>query len=231
VQRKIRNTLLKIVAPIILTFLLTTLVGNWLIQKWQASYWLRQQRFSGNEKEYSALKELVDEIAALLGARMYCTQRLCKGLGLDDDAFQQRVQEHDSAVKQWNEKLTSFYVRLRLLAAAGSDVSLESNVHYQFVNVQAELDRLVRHRRTFGNPDYASMHALDRKLNHLQGKITRFNDAMMKYVMDRKSELYFGTVILFDEQNLHHFSTWALFKALFVRDIRTLTITRSSLDA
>lgn len=59
---------------IIVSFVLTGLIGNRLAQAWQARNWLLQQRFLGQEKEYVELKELADEIASLLGVRIYlCT--------------------------------------------------------------------------------------------------------------------------------------------------------------
>lgn len=41
---------------IVVGFVLTGLIGNRLVQAWQARNWLLQQRFLGQEKEYVGLK-------------------------------------------------------------------------------------------------------------------------------------------------------------------------------
>jgi hypothetical protein len=88
---------------------------------------LLQQRFLGHEKEYFALKDLADEVASLLGARIYHMQRLALSLRRGSDVqISNRVVDYDDVVKRWNERLTSFYVRLPLLAHSHLDIRLES---------------------------------------------------------------------------------------------------------
>jgi len=68
------------IIAVIVGSILTGLIGNWLVQGWQQRNWLLQQRFLGHEKEYFALKDLADEIASLLGARIYQCRRLLRNL-------------------------------------------------------------------------------------------------------------------------------------------------------
>lgn len=93
----------------LVTFVLTGIVGNWLVQRWQARTWIAQQRFLGFEKEYVALKDLVEEIGQLLGARIYYMQRLAFALRSGvPETVSLIAAEHDEAVRKWNERLASF---------------------------------------------------------------------------------------------------------------------------
>lgn len=215
----------------LLGFLLTGLVGNRLLQSWQARNWLFQQRFSGREKEYVALKELADEIAGLLGVRIYYTQRLVKSFAsLSDAKLLEREAEYEQAVKRWNERLTSFYVRLPLLASYDLAKSLESEIQALLVTISEKLDRLLA-ERSKGNPVSArSLAALDHELTSIQGRAINFNKEMLRRVVSSRTEVYDGKSLDFTRANLAHFSTWQLVKALFVRDIDSLSITRSPLD-
>lgn len=56
------------ILTVLLTFVLTVLVGNRFIQAWQHRNWLEQQRLLDTEKEYKALQEVFDEVASLLPA-------------------------------------------------------------------------------------------------------------------------------------------------------------------
>src|SRR6266498_4098295 len=129
---------------VIVSFLLSGLIGNWLIQKWQAQNWLHQQRFLGQEKEYIALKELADEIATLMGARIYHMQRIALNLpNARYDQLADRLVAYEAAVVKWNERLTSFYVRLALLSSSELTYTLERTIHERLQQTGQRLDKLI----------------------------------------------------------------------------------------
>jgi hypothetical protein len=212
-------------------FILTALVGNRLLHAWQQRNWLAQQRFLGYEKEYIALKDLADEIASLLGARIYHTQRLLFNLRrAADEDLQSRIADYDDIVRRWNERLTSFYVRLPLLAGYGLAERLESRLHERLAAAGRRIDELVYKRRRGDPVDKNSISEILKTANSIQGSALKFNKDLLRIVETRRAEVYYGTRVKFSADNLARFSTWQLVKALFVRDINSLSILCPTLD-
>lgn len=219
------------ILSVVLAFLLTGVIGNKLVQRWQSRNWLLQQRFLGSEKEYVALKELADEIAVLLGARIYHMQRLSGVLRHElDETVNTRLARYDEALVRWNERLTSFFVRLPLLADGGMAQELEQSIHSQLAAVGAQLERVVRDRSSRVMPSRATVGEIQRKLNMIQGRSVEFNKALMRVVEKRRRLLYDGSTIYLSGSTLEHFSTWQLFKALFSTRVNTLSVLRSPFD-
>src|SRR5207245_734489 len=80
-----------------LTFVLTGLLGNWFIQRWQHRNWVAQQQFLGEEKEYLALKQLWEELARLSGTRLSRMRRLVLVLrSRDDEIVKSRLADYDA---------------------------------------------------------------------------------------------------------------------------------------
>jgi hypothetical protein len=218
------------IAAVILTFVLTGLIGNKLLQGWQQRNWLIQQRFLGHEKEYFALKDLADEIASLLGARVYQMQRLLLSLQRSsDEQFLNRVADYEDIVKRWNERLTTFYVRLPLLASNDLVYYLESIVQKKLQFAGANIDECVYQRRIGGTSKDTAKNTL-KMLHSIQANAINFNKKLLRIVEARRVEVYYGTRIDFSVTTLEKFSTWQLIKALFIRDVNLFSVTRPTFD-
>lgn len=213
-------------------FLLTGLIGNRLLQAWQARNWFLQQRFLGQEKEYIALKELSDEIATLLGARIFYMQRLIRALVTGDEAkIASRTKEYDEVLKRWNERLTSFYVRLPILAQYELAKRLEETIQSKLVSAGAIIEDLAVNRAPGVRIRRADANRVERELLAIQGQAISFNKELLRVVRSRRTDIYFGKPIKFSPQTVNRFSTWQLVKALFIRDIDSLSIVRAPTDS
>lgn len=217
--------------PILVGFLLTGLIGNRLLQAWQARNWLLQQRFLGQEKEYLGLKELAEEIVTLLGVRIFRMQRLNRALASGmDDKVHSRLQEYDEAIKHWNERLTSFYIRLPMLADYGLAVRLETSIQAELVKTGANIENLAAKRKVGASLHKNQSIQVENELNAIQGKAIAFNKCLLDVLHSRRVDVYYGKRLEFSPQNLKHFSTWRLIEALFVRNIDSLSVIRPPLD-
>lgn len=217
---------------ILVGFLLTGLIGNWLVQRWQTRNWFLQQRYLGQEKEYVALKELSDEIATLLAVRVFHMQRIARTLVSGEDSqFKDRLKDYDEAVKRWNERLHSFYVRLPLLVENDAALQLERNIQKELVNTSEAIDRLVQLRKSGKKVEKTVSSQIERELNIIQGRSIAFNKRLMRLIRLRRTDIYFGTPINFSAQNLERFSTRQLIKALFIRNINSFSIVRTPADS
>jgi hypothetical protein len=207
------------------------LVANHLVQRWQQRNWLIQQRFLGHEKEYIALKDLADEIASLLGARIYNMQRLLFSLRRSsDEQLVRRVTDYEDIVKRWNERLTSFYVRLPLLAYTDLGPQLESSVQARLQAASATIEELLYKRRAGVVPEKDTVRSASEALSSIQARAINFNRELLRIVESRRVDVYYGTRIDFSAVNLDKFSTWQLVKALFIRNINAYAIMRPTLD-
>lgn len=221
---------MEIIAAIV-AFALTALIGNRLVQSWQERHWLSQQRFSGEEKEYIALKELAEEISNLMGIRIYRMQRLVLMLPHPPSKILQEAQDqYVDSVTQWNERLTSFYVRLRYHKSSYIAAQLEREIQDEMRSCGSQVMRLTKLRLTGASVVPKEITAVVDGVQRIQVSALQFNNELLDVVEKRKSRIYFGQEIPFTSNTLHHFSTWQLVKALFVHDIKSLTITRSTFD-
>jgi hypothetical protein len=218
--------------PIVVGFVLTGVIGNRLLQAWQARNWLMQQRFLGQEKEYLGLKELADEIVTLLGVRIFYMQRLNRALRSgSDDKVDTCLQEYDEALRRWNERLTSFYIRLPMLAGNGLELRLENSIQAELVKTGGTIESLVANRKAGMSIHAKQTTQVENDLHAIQGKAIAFNRHLLVVVRSRRADVYYGKRLVFSPQNLRHFSTWQLIEALFVRNIDSLTVIRPPLDS
>lgn len=220
------------ISTVFIGFILTGLIGNSLLLKWQQRNWLTQQRFLGHEKEYLALKELVDEVASLLGVRLYQMQRLTLNLvRSSEEQFSARAAEYDQAVKIWNEHLASFIVRLVILAPNSSFAyKLDSVIQRKLRITGQNIDALVHQRRDGCPVEKKQTVDILEQLDSIKAKARNFNKDLLDFVERRRKKVYYGEKILFSQWTLNRFSTWQLFKALFIREINSYSIICPALD-
>ncbi len=215
----------------ILTFLLTGVLANWLVHKWQHRNWLNQQRYLGAEKEYLILKELSDEIAGLAAARLYRMHRVVRALrAFADDIVKSRFEDYDKAQIAWNDKLSSFLVRLRIYTDNSMAVRLEEEIQARFVRIGSRLDSVTRHRLSGGEIPGRTVSELDTDLNRLHGKLLSFNREILRIILWRRQVTYEGFRLTLTESTLELFPTWQLFKALFQRRTEPFSIVRTAAD-
>jgi hypothetical protein len=219
------TALLKTLVPIVVGFGLSGLVGTRLLQGWQLRSWLMQQRFLGHEKEYVALKELADEISSSLGIRIFHMQRMLRMLGntVDDD-FVSYHEAYRESVERWNERLTSFYVRLTMLAETNFALRLERSIQNSLVPASSIIDALIRDKKANRPVSRKLIRSVRDDVNRLQGKAIGFNQSLLRAVQQRRTDIYYGKRIAFSVENLRYFSTWRLVKALFVREVNLHSI-------
>src|SRR5215217_326412 len=214
---------------LVVTFLLTGVIGNRLIPAWQFRNWLKQQRFLGAEKEYIELKHLFDEIVTLLGRRLTKMQRLRASFGLRTAVFEERLAEYDAAISEWNERIPSFNVRLTILANWDLTKDLEQIQEYLHFT-GAELERLCRLKIANKNIPTQDQAVVVGYLDYIQGSIFKFNREILKLVEQSHANTYHGIEIRFSSSTLRSFGSWHLIKALFVPIEKVPSIYRSAID-
>ena len=218
------------IAAVVLGFVLTGLVGNRLLQQWQHRSWLTQQQFLGHQKEYEALKLLSEELAAIMGSRVYHMRRLAWATRRTEAQVDDRLKSYDAILTKWNESLTSFLVRLTFYADYGTARTLEVRLQTAFTEAGAMVESLVRRFRSGSEISLYDLNPIGVRLNSLQGEVFRFNRDMLRVVEQMRERAYFGERIPFNAGTIRKYSNWELIQALFVRDVDRHSIFRAPPD-
>lgn len=219
------------IMSVILSFILTGVIGNWLMQSWQARNWLAQQRFAGHEKEYFALKELGEEIATLLAVRIYAMRQMKSALNFQGEKPTEVVwSDYAESVKKWNERLPSFLARLPILATYELALELDE-IQVSLRNTSLRLEKTKRMPAEVQRLEQGQINLLNTELLHLHAITLAFNKKILNIVMSQRSDIFYGTKIQFSANNLEKFSTWQLFKALWISDVHRYSIIRTPLNS
>lgn len=223
--------MLTAIVTILLTFLFTGFVSNWLIQKWQQRNWVNQQRFLGEQKEYDNLKALSEEIIQISGRRFSRMRRLLSVLRRpDDNLVRQRLQSYDETLSEWNEKLNSFLARLTFYAAYEMARRLDEDIQKRFVAAGNELENLTKLRLSGGMPKDAQISHLVNELNNFYGGLLTYNRQLLREVEIQRAKTYYGKRIELSRETLKHFPTWELVKGLFKPRVSPPSIVRPPTD-
>lgn len=215
---------------VLVSFVIVTVFGGFLVQRWQQNNWNKQQKFLGHEKEYIALKDLIEELSSLAGARVYHMQRLILGIDVDQKKLQGRFLEYEDISRRWNERLLSFYNRLTIFGENYLTTILETEIQSSFVK-NSRLLELMGHGKISGKGvDSNRVQVMVHSLNALNGRIGNFNKRLLNYLEKKRIEVYFGTYVRYERGNLYLFSNRQLVKALFIRDVNRYSILCPALD-
>jgi len=207
------KTLVIAIVPLLVTGLLAVL-GNWLIQRWQQRNWITQHTLEKAEKELGELRKSIDELLRLASARVYRMQRVVKNLRSTSEAFATIKQEYDQAVVNWNDRLNTIYIDLRLYADYHYTDRLYQSIQPQFVEISEALDKAIK-QRSATPVNNSVIVDLERRLNALSGAIFDIGKDLLRLLRKKQSEAYEGALIIFSLTTLELFPRWYLFKALF----------------
>src|SRR5436853_730772 len=101
------------VLSVLLTFALATVLGSIIAYTLQHRNWIRQQQIGIQEKRIADLRAIFSELDATLSRRLYWTRRLLYAVRrYDEERLAHAVLEYDKAITEWNEKRSSFLIRL-----------------------------------------------------------------------------------------------------------------------
>lgn len=206
--------MLTAVITVILTFALTGLVGNRVIQAWQYRNWLSQQRILDAEREHKALEEIFDEVTSLAGKRQHRMRRLLDVLVHGDvKLVNKRLSEYDDSVVAWNERLNALFAKITMHLDWGLTKRLEDRIHGSFVSIGHDLERMTKCRLAKGKIPPTDISRVSNKLNELQATLFTFNRDTLKAISEKKRAIYREQELT--ENTLNSIPTWELFKALF----------------
>src|SRR4051812_40431777 len=98
---------------VVVSFLLSAVIGNRLVQRWQQRNWRVQHGLEATSKNLEALRAVADEITKCADSRLFRSRCVVWNLG---DArtitFDQARRDYTESIAAWNDRFTSFCVSL-----------------------------------------------------------------------------------------------------------------------
>ena len=165
------------VLPILLGFVLTTVIGGFFASFLQQRSWRYQNAARLREEERRKASEVCQRISGLVDKRLYRMRRLLGALigrasdNTTSDTLDNRLGEYDEVLLEWNDQLNA---RLAVVGAYfGEDVRhfLDRVVYEEFRNVGQHLEEL---HREVGSA--AGMRLDDRLVDAAKTGIDHLND-------------------------------------------------------
>src|SRR5260221_5193275 len=161
--------------PVLVGAIVTGVVGNFLVQRWQLRSWREQQRQMGYQAELEELKSLLGEISTKAADRHNAMRRLVGSLAPQSRAETgAALADYQQQVTIWNATLNSFYVRIRLAVDYGATLRFERDVHRFFVEAGRSIEQVLRSRAGGVETNWSDLIEPKEKLNVLQGKLFSF---------------------------------------------------------
>ncbi len=196
-------------------FLLSGVVGTFLVNRWQHGRWVIQRRIQKAEKDLSELRLLVSKITRLADKRNYRARKLCRSFQrVEEDELKRLRYEYEASVTEWNDEWTYFTVSLTLFAGYSSFIPrLEREIQERFVLVGSGLLYLLR----ASDRNEAARHrkSIENLLNDVSGAMFNFSRDLQSLIQAKENEAYRGNAAPLTKETLEEASTLVLLKALF----------------
>ncbi len=214
--------------PVLVGALVTAIVGNFLVQRWQLRNWKEQQRQLGDQVALDEFKKLVEEISIKSADRHTAMRNLVSSLAPDSRIdFKGALEDYRNQLSIWNGSLNSFYVRIRHNLNYGWAIRLEHEMHDKFRIAGTEIEKVIRSRKAGSLPDWQSLEVPKELLNEIQASSYNFQRDLFTKFNSRKLEIFEGRRLYYREGALREYSFLDLIKAIFVVSVDEYYIIRT----
>lgn len=200
---------------IFFSFVLTGLVGNAVVARYQYRNWIAQQKVGLAQQRNLQQIALHEELERLASARRFHALRFAYALmGDDQELMEDRLRELDKTVVQWNERYTSFLARLRIYRPFRVAIHVEDFIHTPLASCTTELLAL-RSEPTEIRRTKIKEKKFEKRLNDVNGSIIAFSRDYLTELDRQASVVIDPDTNKFTRESIEYFSTLFLFKALF----------------
>jgi hypothetical protein len=178
-----------VIWPLILGFILTTVLGGVLGAFLQKRTWDHQNRQRLIEDETLAAREASAVIGQLLDKRRYRMLRLlfaAKGVGAGTvaaDVLARRLAEYDEVLYEWNDRLNTNLALIGSYFGEPARAWLSTQMYEGFKEIGGRLETVVR-SVSAGSYDGAAAHAVETDLNKLGDLIYQISVFMTTRLRD-----------------------------------------------
>ena len=198
-----------------LSVLLSGVLVNWLVNRWQHRNWINQQRLTKAVNDLQELKRLSETIRALADARNYRARKVCRSIGIvSPEDLKELRQQHDLAVTNWNDQWNYFSVGLTIYADfIAFSKRLEDGIQSRFVRAGGLLKYCLDRQSDQSLP--SAKKELEGVLNSISGEVFNFSRDLQNLIRAKEKLAYEDPKENVTADNLDQISTLGLIKALF----------------
>jgi hypothetical protein len=209
---------------VIIGAVITGIIGNKLVQRWQLRSWYSQQRQITKSAELQELQTLYNEITSAANNRLMATLYLLRSIG-DKGNIEDRKKEYRKSVVNWMDQLSGFYSRLTVFASYSLTLRLEHDIHRRLIEAGARTAHLSEQNDLgkFKSEERANIEAL---LNRCQADLNNFSRDLLNRIVEQRNHILEGKKYFYTHGDFDKFSTLTLFKLLFHRRIDTFYVVR-----
>lgn len=131
---------------LILGFILTTVVGGILTQRYQENAWRHQHEMNILESERQAATDVFKEISRLMDSRLYRMRRLITGIvdGQSPQIMQERWDSYREILLVWNENLNRNFALTQRYFGDEARRMLEYEIHHKFNQLGLDIEKRAR---------------------------------------------------------------------------------------
>lgn len=213
--------------PVLVGAIVTGIVGNFLVQRWQLMTWRIQQRQLGYQAELGELKKLLEEISIKSADRHNAMRRLIGSLAPNSSQDSDKALiAYQEQLAIWNGSLNSIYVRIRLAVNYGYTIRFENDVHGHFYSAGQAIERVLRLRENGVSPNWSDLIEPKAQMDKVQGATYTFLRDFTDIVERRREEIYFGRRLPYEAEYLGEYSLLELVKAVFTSRVDRFYVVR-----
>ena len=169
----------------VLAFILTGIAGTWIAHTWQSRSAKEARFYEASKSMYAQMEAAATELAALAGKRIYASQRVCL-VRPESPSFDKAVQEYRASIIEWNERLLSLELAVRMRFRDASLREFEV-MQTRLAMLSTRLDSYVTRK------DRSVVRELDRELRTLRGDFFTFIQEMMREARLLHRQMHFGS--------------------------------------
>lgn len=208
-------------------FILTGLIGNYLVHKWQLRNWLTQQKIITIEKEHLEIKELAESFSSIANERLFSMRAVTHSLETEDNTLKnQRIGEYREAIRKWNQQYGFFSAKLPLLMPLSYTQAFDDGIHKKMVEASILIDEVISQKK---NQAIASV-LIEKKLIEINRNTIRLTNNILQSAKRKRLSIHEEQTLNYCTENIEKFSNWQLIKALFIKDVNSFSINRSPLE-
>lgn len=211
-----------VIVQTIMAFILTGVVGGWIAHKWQTRSAQEARFFEASKVRYEQMLSAADDLSALIGKRLYASQRICM-MSRESADFTVALKSYRSSVVEWNERLLSLELAVRTRFRDTSLFEFE-RLQRELANASVAIDKLLR------SETGESRGAVLRQLRGVRANFFNFTQRMLSESRLLHRQMYFGVLIRYDQNEIDRMSTKDLVKALVSSRVEGESVVRSPTD-
>jgi hypothetical protein len=210
---------------IIITFLLTGVVGALLSQRIQKKSFLHQIKINQTQKEIERIKEIASNIEKDAGMRIFYGRNLIENyINTNTEEIEKARLDYRKSVIKWNENLSSYFLELRSLGLTHLAFDLERNVHENLFKAHRIIDDCIRKNRKVKLGELKTHYSLA-----FDG-LRKISKALIEISNMKWSTIRNGNSEQLTQYNLNKANLFTLIFALFHKNPHSLRIHRSDDD-